>query len=98
MQNNDDSVVHTETVKYIRALVWTPAEKLQQDKRNYKEWKLKIREWMDFNGLWCVIEPVEPEQVELGQGQDKDVKQSKARTVHSRRMQHEQAGRLSGLS
>ena len=70
MQNHDDSVVHTETVKYIRALVWTPAEKLQQDKRNYKEWRLKIREWMDFNGLWCVIEPVAQD----GQGEDRDVK------------------------
>ena len=57
-------VVHTDTVKYVRALVWAKGEKLQQDMRNYKEWRLKIHEWLDFNGLWCVIEPVKPEQVE----------------------------------
>jgi hypothetical protein len=41
--------------------------------RNYKEWRLKIYEWLDFNGLWCVIEPVKPEQVEQGEGDGKEV-------------------------
>ena len=66
-------VVHTDTVKYVRALVWAKGEKLQQDMRNYKEWRLKIYEWLDFNGLWCVIEPVKPEQVEQGEGNGKEV-------------------------
>ena len=46
-------VVHTDTVKYVRALVWAKGEKLQQDMRNYKEWRLKIYEWLDFNVVVC---------------------------------------------
>ena len=67
------NVVHTDTVKYVRALVWAKGEKLQQDMRNYKEWRLKIHKWLDFNGLWCVIVPVKPEQVEQGEGDGKKV-------------------------
>ena len=66
------NVVHTD-VKYVKALVWATGEKLQQDLRNYKEWRLRMWEWLDFNGLWCVIVPVKPEQVEQGEGDGKKV-------------------------
>ena len=57
--------VHTD-VKYVKALVWAKGELLQQDMRNYKEWRLRMQEWLDYHGLWCIIEPVKPEQVEQG--------------------------------
>ena len=44
---------------------WFGPKVKKLDMRNYKEWRLKIHEWLDFNGLWCVIEPVKPEQGEL---------------------------------
>ena len=61
------NVVHTD-VKYVKALVWKSGELLQQDMRNYKEWRLRMHEWFDYHGLWCIIEPVKPEQV--GQGEE----------------------------
>ena len=67
------NVVHTD-VKYVKALVWKSGELLQQDMRNYKEWRLRMQEWLDYHGLWCIIEPVKPEEQGAENGEKVAVK------------------------
>jgi len=52
-----------EELKFVKTqLKWADSEKLDPAQGNYVKWRLKIRDWLIYNGLWCLIEPVKPEQ------------------------------------
>jgi hypothetical protein len=53
--------------KFVKTqLTWADSEKLDPAQGNYVKWRLKIRDWLIYNGLWCLIEPVKAEQQDQG--------------------------------